>query len=384
MEMEQEQINRPEENEIDLIEVVRKLWKRRKFILKVTAVFICLGILVALFSSTVYTASCTMVPQTGNKATSSSLGGLAALAGINLGSMGNDEVLSPKIYPKILGSVPFQKELMQTRIRFEEYEQPVTLLDYYTEEEYQKFSLGGALVKYTVGLPGVIMQAIRGEQPDEVVSGVTDSSIQTLSRKEHECMKVLEKVVTLTVNDKDGYITLSADMPDAGAAAQVAARVQELLQHYITEFKIEKARNTLTFIEERYAEAKKQFEQKQKELADFRDANRNFGSAIAKTKEESLSNEYTVALNVYSELAKQREQANIQVKENTPIFTIVEPVTVPIERSKPKRGLICVAFTFLGGFLGIGLVLVLPFMAQASGWKRLEEWLPEPEETVSK
>lgn len=383
MEMEQEQINRQEENEIDLIEVVRKLWKRRRFILKVTGVFICLGVLVALFSSTVYTASCTMVPQTGNKAAGGSLGGLAALAGINLGSMGGDEVLSPKIYPKILGSVPFQKELMQTRIRFEEYEQPVALLDYYTKEEYQKFSLGGVLLKYTVGLPGVIMQAIRGEQPDEVVSGVTDSSIRTLSRKEYECMKVLEKVVTLTVNDKDGYITLSADMPDAGAAAQVAARVQELLQHYITEFKIEKAQNTLTFIEDRYAEAKKQFELKQKELADFRDANRNFGSAIAKTKEECLSNEYTVALNVYSELAKQREQANIQVKENTPIFTIVEPVTVPIERSKPKRGLICVAFTFLGGFLGIGLVLVLPFLAQASGWKRLEGWLPEPEHTES-
>ena len=138
----------------------------------------------------------------------------------------------------------------------------------------------------------------------------------------------------------------------------------------------------MKFIEERYAEAKKQFEQKQADLASFRDANRNFGSAIAKTNEERLSNEYTVALNVYSELAKQREQANIQVKENTPIFAVVEPVTVPIERSKPKRGLICVAFTFLGGFLGVGLVLMLPFLAQASGWKRLENWLPEPEHTV--
>lgn len=380
--MEMEQMNRQEENEIDLIEVVRKLWKRRKFILKVTAVFMCLGILVALFSAKVYTASCTMVPQTGSQPSSGGLGGLAALAGINLGSMGNEEVLSPKIYPKILASVPFQKELMQTRIKFEEYEQPVSLLEYYTEEEYRKFSIGGAIVKYTVGLPGVIMKAIRGEEPDEVPVKVKDSSIQTLSRKEHECIKVLEKLITLTVNDKDGYITLSADMPDAGAAAQVAARVQELLQHYVTEFKIEKVQNTLKFIEERYAEAKKQFEQKQADLASFRDANRNFGSAIAKTNEERLSNEYTVALNVYSELAKQREQANIQVKENTPIFAVVEPVTVPIERSKPKRGLICVAFTFLGGFLGVGLVLMLPFLVQASGWKRLQNWLPEPEHTV--
>lgn len=292
-------------------------------------------------------------------------------------------MLSPKMYPKILASVPFQKELMQTRVKFEEYAEPVALLDYYTEEEYQKFSLGGAILKYTLGLPGVIMKAVRGEQPEAVYEGATANPfIQTLSRKEHECMKVLEKQVTLTVNDKDGYVTLSADMPDASAAAQLAARVQELLQHYITEFKIEKARNTLTFIEERYEEARKQFEEKQEELAQFRDENRNFGSAKAKTQEERLSNEYNVVSGVFSELAKQREQANIQVKENTPIFTIVEPVTVPIERSKPKRGLICVAFAFLGGFVGIGLVLVLPFLAQASGWKRLERWLPEGDGSI--
>ena len=55
------------ENEIDLIEVVKKLWAKRKFILKVTVVCACLGILVALFSAKVFTASCTIVPQTGEK-----------------------------------------------------------------------------------------------------------------------------------------------------------------------------------------------------------------------------------------------------------------------------------------------------------------------------
>lgn len=38
------------ENEIDLIEVVKKLWTKRKFIIKVTVIWACLGVLVALFS----------------------------------------------------------------------------------------------------------------------------------------------------------------------------------------------------------------------------------------------------------------------------------------------------------------------------------------------
>lgn len=371
-----EQINKQEETEIDLIEVIRKLWAKRKFILKVTVVFMALGVLIALFSPKEYTAGCTMVPQIGEKTTGGNLSGLAAMAGINLGSNSGGDVLMPNVYPKILSSVPFQKELMQTEIKFEDYEQPVRLLDYYTGEEYRKFSLLGTIKKYTIGLPGLILGALSKEEATPGLPDSASSGIQSLSKEEDDCMKILANLVTLTVNDKEGYITLSASMPEPVAAAQLVYKVQVLLQKYVTEFKIEKARANLEFIEERYADAKSEFERKQEELAEFRDANRNFASAVAKTTEERLSNEYAVVLGVYSELAKQREQANIQVKEDTPIFAVVEPVTVPTERSKPKRALICVAFTFLGGFCGVGLVLVLPFLAQVSGARRLRKWLP--------
>lgn len=375
-----EQINKQEETEIDLIEVIRKLWAKRKFILKVTVVFMALGGLIALFSPKEYTAGCTMVPQIGEKTTGGNLSGLAAMAGINLGSNSGGDVLMPNVYPKILSSVPFQKELMQTEVKFEDYEQPVRLLDYYTGEEYRKFSLLGTIKKYTIGLPGLILGALSKEEATPGLPDSASSGIQSLSKEEDDCMKILANLVTLTVNDKEGYITLSASMPEPVAAAQLAYKVQVLLQKYVTEFKIEKARANLEFIEERYADAKSEFERKQEELAEFRDANRNFASAVAKTTEERLSNEYAVVLGVYSELAKQREQANIQVKEDTPIFAVVEPVTVPTERSKPKRALICVAFTFLGGFCGVGLVLVLPFLAQVSGARRLRKWLPEATE----
>lgn len=375
-----DKIKGQEENEIDLIEVIRKLWSKRRFILKITVIFAFLGILIAFFSAKEFTASCIIVPQTGDKTAGSGLGGLAAMAGINLGSTGSGDVLSPKIYPKVLSSVPFQKELMYQPIYFEEYKKPVRLIDYYTGDEYQKFSLSGTILKYTIGLPGIIIEAIRGEQPQTNIPENSGSVIQVLSKEENQCKKILNNKILLHLNDKDGIVTLSATMSEPVAAAQLASRVQGMLQRYITEFKIEKAQDKLKFIEERYSDAKKQFEIKQEELAQFRDANRNFASALVKTTEERLSNEYSVALGVYSELAKQREQANIQVKEDTPIFTIVEPVTVPSERSKPQRGLICIAFTILGAFLGIGLVLILPFLAQVSGHKRLKEWLPAKEE----
>ena len=367
-----------EENEIDLVEIICKLWAKRVFILKVTAIFACLGIFVALFSAKEYTAGCTIVPQSGEKGgISGSLGGLAAMAGINLGGGGSSEVLSPKLYPKILASVPFQKELMQTPIQFEGYEQAIRFIDFYTEEEYQKFSLMGTIMKYTIGLPGLIIGAIRGEQAEEEGLNTPNASIQTLTKEENQLIKTLKGMVSINLNDKDGYINVTTSMSEPLAAAQLAAKVQLMLQEYVTKFKIEKAQVQLDFIEGRYAEAKNRFESIQAELAKFKDANRNTTSEVALIAENRLSHEFNMASGVYSELAKQRETANIQVKEDTPIFTIIEPVTVPNERSKPQRGLICVAFTFLGGILGVGLVLALPFLAQISGHKRLAKWLPE-------
>lgn len=365
--------------EIDLVEIIRKLWRNRKLIIRVTLIFMVLGVLVALFSSKVYTAGCTMVPQSTDKKMGGSLSGLAAMAGINLGDISGGEVLSPKIYPKILSSVPFQKDVMKTPLNFEEYEQPVILLDYYTNEDYQKFSLIGTLVKYTIGLPGVIITAIRGEEPEPVypVTSSGKNKIQSFTKDEFECSKVLEKIIGLSLNDKDGYVKLSVDMPEPFVAAQLAERVQTLLQKYITEFKIEKVQSNLDFVQGRYDDAKQDFEAIQEERAAFRDANKNITSAKAQTEQEKLDTRYNLALSVYTELAKQLEQAKIQVKETTPILTVVDPVTIPIERSKPKRALICIMFTFLGGFAGIGLVLALPFLANISGNEKLRKMVKE-------
>ena len=377
MEQEIKQVNQmPQEEEIDLVEVIRKLWNNRKLILKITIVFMVLGVLVALFSPKEYTAGCTMVPQSGDKKMGGNLSGLASMVGINLGGASSGEILAPTIYPKIVSSIPFRKDLMETPLKFEDYEEPITLLDYYTKDEYQKFSLGGTIMKYTVGLPGVIISAIRGEDTTTISTG-EGSLIQSLSQDEKKMSEKLNNMISLNVNDKEGYVQLTASLPEPLAVAQLAQQAQVLLQQYITRFKIEKVQSNLDFVRNQYEKSKLRYEEKQEELAKFRDANKNFSSAVAKTKEEVLTNEYNLAYSVYSELAKQLEQAEIAVNETTPILTVVEPVVVPTERSKPKRGLICVLFTFLGVFAGVGTVLAIPFVAKVFGNDKLKKYIKE-------
>ena len=371
--------NIPEEQEIDLVELIQRMWVNRWLIVKVTAVFMVLGVLVALFSAKVYTASCDVVPQTSKSGPSSSMSSLAALAGINLNAAQSAESLSPSVYENIMSSTTFRKELMQTMIDFEEVGHPVSFFDYYTSEEYNKPSVFSYIKKYTIGLPFTILNAIRGEQPEPDYSGVGDDSnaIETISKDEYDAMTILGESIALSLDEKKGYVTITANMPEAVAAAQLAQATLTLLQKYITEFKIEKVQSNLDFVQERFDEAKRNFEDVQARRAKLRDANMNTSRYSARTELERLDAEYTLAQGVYTSLAQQVEQAKISVKETTPILTVIKPVTVPYKKSKPQRAMILFAFTFLGAVAGMGGVLLIPAVAEIVGSERMKRIVKE-------
>lgn len=340
-------------DEIDLIQVAHTIWSGRRTIIKTMAIFAILGMVIALTSPTEYTASTTIVPQLPNgQSRIGGLSGLAAMAGINL-NMGSTSEISPTVYPEIISSIPFQLELMQTPLKFKDIEQPVSLYEYYTN--YAKSTFISTLMKYTVGLPGIIIQVIKGLSTDEQVTSVNKSPLQ-LTQKQKEVQKKIQDLLTIEYNDKDGYVLLTCHMPEALPAAQLAQNSQKLLQKYITEFKIEKATANFDFIEKRYNEVKGQYEEAQDALAIFQDRNRNVSSAKAQTELVRLNNNYNLAYEVYSELAKQLEQARIQVKEDTPVFTIIKPVFVPLEKSKPNRPMILIIWLMTGSILGIGII----------------------------
>ena len=379
--MDQIQNNMPmlqEEQEIDLVALVKKMWLNKGLIIKLTAVFMVLGLLVALFSSKVYTTSCDIVPQTSKGAKGGGMSSLAALAGINLNDGQSGAELSPLVYQNIMNSTSFRKELMQTKIDFEEAGRPVSFYEYYTSEEFNKPTVLSYIMKYTIGLPGVIMGAIRGEQPEPDYSSLGGASaIETISKDDFKVLKIMESCISMTLDNKNGYLTITANMPEALAAAQLAQASVELLQKYITKFKIEKVQSNLDFVQERYNEAKGNFEDVQSRRAKFRDANHNSVKYAARVEQEKLDAEYTLAMNLYSELATQLEQAKINVKETTPILTVIRPVTVPYKKSKPQRAMILLAFTFLGFAAGAGLVLVSQTLAQFVGEERVGKYIKE-------
>ncbi|MBT7426108.1 MAG: hypothetical protein HN779_08650 [Flavobacterium sp.] len=345
-----------QEDSIDIIALLQSIWTGKKLILKTVLVFMILGLFIAVFSQNEYTASTTIVPQSSSEKPGGSIGGLAALAGINLGSVGQQSSISPTLYPQILTNITFQKELLETLITIEGQDNKITYKEYYTN--VYSPSVLSSIKKYTIGLPGVLIGLLKSDEISKEESKNNDSLPQ-ITEDDKKLIELLLEQLSMEVNDKDGYISLSTTMPEARAAAELIQKAQELLEQYVIDFKIEKSSSELDFIKNRYQEKEQEFQKIQQKLALYTDRNQNVNSARAKMELMLLQSEYDLAYGVYSELAKQLETQELKVKEDTPIFTILQPVFVPLEKTGPKRSLILIIYTFLGFVLSIGYLLAI-------------------------
>ena len=344
-------------DEIDLIEVIRHIWEGRWLIVKVTAIFVALGLIIALTSPNQYKAEARLLPevrdtQGGASALFRQLGGLGSLV-----SGAGADAIRPDLYPDVLRSTPFFIYLLERNViaasesGFEE----VTVFEYLTRGS--SFSLIGTIKKYTIRLPWTILSWLRSDEQnqDNQISS-TFAEIPQMSIAQFEAAKKLRNGLNASISQRSGIISISAEFHDPRVAAQIGQHSVNYLTDYITQYRIEKAQKDLGFVKERYEEKKKDFFLSQLALANFRDANRNIVSLTAQTEEQRLQDQYNLAFNVYTSLAQQLEQARIKVQEETPVIKILEPVQVPVKRSAPRRSLILFVSFIMGLVISIGLV----------------------------
>ena len=342
-----------EDDSIDLIALLKQIYQGRKLIILSAVAAAVLGVLVALATPNTYTSGATFIPQTGGDSKpSSSLSGLASLAGISLGGMGGGSDIPPTLYPQIISSVPYKLDLLDESIEVEG--QTVVLSDYLGDDSGS--SVLGTIKNYTIGLPGTILSVLRGSTSETVTS--TEGELYQISEDDRKLFEALNTKLVLSLNEKEGFVTLEFSDENKYIAAQVAERAKELLQERIIEFKNQSARELLDFTTKQYQENKSSYETLQDSIAIFKDQNLNISSSLYQNRLDRLERELNIASSVVEQLASQVEQAKLQVNKDTPVFTIIEPVTVPFERSAPKRSLIVVIWTFLGVVLSTGFILV--------------------------
>jgi hypothetical protein len=348
------------QTEIDLVDIIKVLRDGRNTIFKTTLIFICLSVFTVFFSPIEYSSTIVVKPILSNPDSKigGSLGGLAAMAGINLGGSSASAEIHPTLYPKIVESYKFQKELMQTPIYVSELDKEVSF-----EQYYMNIYNPGILQhvkKYTIGLPSLIINSIKKES--QIMN--KEIGFDYVSAKDKILLYLLGKQLNITIDENDSFVSLTAIMPEKIQCAQLVNSAKNILQREVITHKLKKVNEDLEFIIGRFEEKKEDFENAQQNLAKYRDANKNVNTATAYTEMERLESEYQLAFSVYSELAKQVEKQKIQVKENTPVFTVLKEAVVPLEKHGQSTAMKLMLGAVFGVVMGVMLIFFKSFIKE--------------------
>lgn len=293
---------------------------------------------------------------------------------LNIGGGQQDGSLPSYFYPDIIASIDFQTELLNREVDLYNDGRTITLFEYFTNVYEQPFRarVYSAIKRNTIGLPMRFFQFIanifkREEEPRENIrvraTETVDANSPSIAQHavhqdryfiispqfETASQAIINRIL---VNYGTLTIEVTTTMPDPMAAVQINAYVADMLQDYLIDYRIEKARDNLLYIEALYEEAEERYENTSQNLAIYEDTNKGNTSAVADLDRERLRERKNLAYSLYTSVASRLEEARTRLKEDTPIFTTFED---PLFPTNPTGGNIMIlpASIFIGLFLGI-------------------------------
>jgi len=341
---------------IDFRALFRKLVKEYKLILKWCGVAAILAIIAGFSIPKEYTVTSRMSLESGSTGTSTggTLGTLASMAGINLGSIGGaSDIMSPDLYPEILSSTPFVLELFPTQVQFEDKKGEHTISYYEYVRDYIRKPWWNAVLH----APGRILSWFLGlfvhKDPNEAArneEGELNFEQMDPSNLTMEQVGVgaeMRQRIAWSVDKKTSVIRLTVKAQNPDVAMQASGAVIQLLQKYLTDYRTEKARRDLAYYEQLYDEAKAEYYEVQQRYANFVDRNQSLITQRGRADQDRLRNDMNLAYSLYNSCAQQVQGAKAKVQLDTPVFNVIDPPQTPFF-GKPRKSVLLFLFVFLG------------------------------------
>lgn len=345
---------------IDYVALIQTYWQQRKTIFIVVFVFALIGFINAYSAQEEYTSQVKLMPESEQQQSLGGLGGLARQFGVNT-SFESGEGIPVSFYPEVAKNLIMLNRLMNYQIRTQNIDEPLTLQEYFQQSANK--SPFAVIQKYTIGLPGLILNWVRGLIPspkkkntlqiDQSTEESHQTIIQNFNDAEWNMIENLRSRISVIQDQETGIIVVEVMMPDPVLAAETANQVVELLKEYITNYRTEKTKKDLEFIEERLDDAKIKFLEAQQALASYSDRQRGTTRATDDIERQRLENEFSIAFNIYNVMAQRLEETKIRLQEVTPVVSILDPPAIPNQRSEPQRMRIILVFVIIGFVVGV-------------------------------
>lgn len=328
-----------ENQEIDLIALFRKLYINRKNIYKAVGIGIAAGIIIGFSLPRTYQVDVNLSPESGVSATGG-LSGIASMFGLGSASAGfGEDALTFNMFPEIVKTNPFALEMLQIPIQTQKGDS-IILYDYLDTE---KKSWWG----YAMGAPGMLIGGIKSLFKEEQKDSIKAIDPFRLTPEQSGRIGMLKKILEVKTDKKNNMTKVTVSLQDPLAAAIVADSAVHKLQEYITDYRTRKAKQDYNFQLSLCKQYKKEYFEAQQEYAKFADANRNVILQTVTSEKERLQKNLTLAEQIYSQSMGQLQVLRGKVQEAKPVFAVVEPATVPLVPTSPKKMLIIIAFAFL-------------------------------------
>lgn len=333
------------EGEIDIMEYVVKLWKKRSMIIKCCCVGVIVGLIAGFSIPKTYMASTILAPES-EQSSGAGVSGIAAMMGVSLGN--SVDAIGVDMSPDIVHSTPFIVGLLEVPVQFVRKDSIVntTLFDYMAN--YQKKPWWSPIIGAPMKALGWCVSLVKGSVEDD--GGQTGSrNLASLSEKERSVVRFFSENIIVNVDKKTGKTQISLEMQDPLVVYTVVQTVLDHLKEYISDYRTSKVRQDIVNLTEIYEQRKADYYEAQQAYARHIDANKSVVLQSAQAERERLQQEMNLAYQVYSQVATQLETARIKEQETKPVFVVLEPAAIPIYKSAPSKAKLLLLFAFLAG-----------------------------------
>ena len=103
--------------DISITEILKKIYLNLSFVAKISILSLILGLVIIILTQNTYKSSVTFFPHFQDME-NQNIRELAGIAGFQMGSKSNE--IPTTLYPKLLNSIPFKKELLKTKLLLNE------------------------------------------------------------------------------------------------------------------------------------------------------------------------------------------------------------------------------------------------------------------------
>lgn len=294
------------EDEIEFKELWKAIWSGKWIIIGITSVFVIASVLIALWLPNEYKSTAILSPASSSSSSLSKLasqfGGLASLAGVNLGAVeGDDKTLIAMELIKTWGFL--EKFIRKNNIEVEVFaverwnllENKLIVDDDLYDIENHKW--------------------IRDFNPDKG---------ETLEPSSWELYEAFRDRVSISQDKNSGLISLSVEYYSPIVAQLWVTKLIKMTNQHLQKQDRQEAQSSIKYLKEQ----------------------------IQKTNVAEMQ---TVFYQLIEEQTKTLMLAEISDEY---VFKILSPAKIAEEESKPKRALIAILGTILGGLIGLIIVLV--------------------------